>query len=546
MFTCVVVVVPPVVGRVVASLRLGRRLDSLAQEVQDMRRVLDGLQDVHLHDTQQPDGVAQADVADVLGRLDVVHSPPQDVVGLVLRHLLVERPAQGLGGHDRCGVRRIVLVLELQEELVETDVSLRLLHRIACILDLGPDRQLLLRIAGLLLRRHVGVHDNREEHIEKDEQDQELEAHDPDGCVVVVDQLHGVDVELTHEDPPAHHHRLVLVLEALDRLSEDNIGRGREAKENGGEDDQEVDNLHGRPRERADDDVQPRVRLERLEELHHQDECVPEHQQPQRQVFPCDLRADGVHVFDAGLVIRHRDDALNMVRRQVGPVFEDQCVQCGGRQHQDAFLELAADQEADLDPASDHHCAQDDRDPVDKVPELQVLDEAVEAAADRRDQLRRLGVEHSQQDCDEDRIHHDVRLVVVRVRLEGLHVDDDLHEAGLPEIKRHVAVGECLEVRVVVQRMGVQHRGILIDPAVSGEVLDLLVEVVQLQVVHQELAAVFRNAAPVALPGDCVVETPQGLALLARLGRRHLGLDELKAPDHLVVGRHATGVWKDV
>lgn len=146
-----------------------------------------------------------------------------------------------------------------------TSSTLRLLHRVARVLDLCPDRQLLGRLASLLLRGDVGVHDDGQEHVEQDKQHHELERHHPDRRVVVVDQLHIVNLELPHEDSPTHEHRLVLVLEALDGLTEDDIRGGGEAEENRGEDDEEVDDLHGRLGQRADDNVQPRIRLERLE-----------------------------------------------------------------------------------------------------------------------------------------------------------------------------------------------------------------------------------------------------------------------------------------
>mmetsp|Transcript_106033 Transcript_106033/g.295981 ORF Transcript_106033/g.295981 Transcript_106033/m.295981 type:complete len:239 (+) Transcript_106033:759-1475(+) len=232
---------------------------------------------------------------------------------------------------------RVLVVLELADQIPLVQVAARLAQRLASLVDLAPDRD---GVHVLGFGGGVRIDDDGQQQVQQDQEHQQLERQEPEICKKPSYYHHLFNIEIAHEDAKTHHGRLPLGAELLHAGPEYDVRGPRENEEDQREDQEEVYQIDECTGDRLNDDVQAGVRPEGLEKLHQQDEGIEEQDLPYHRV----LTLERIHLLVDRLNVRVQlgvgNDQLQLLGAPPGSVLKNGSVQLLDRQLRHCVLKV--------------------------------------------------------------------------------------------------------------------------------------------------------------------------------------------------------------
>mmetsp|Transcript_10168 Transcript_10168/g.30518 ORF Transcript_10168/g.30518 Transcript_10168/m.30518 type:complete len:579 (+) Transcript_10168:487-2223(+) len=330
-----------------------------------------------------------------------LRQPVHDELGLLHLHA-VEGLHQGLPGDLLPDVRGVILVPEPAQHGVEGDEALGVPRALDVVGRLLPDRGRVRRRAHVHDQPGVVVHDDGQQHVEDDERHKGGVGAEPRGQhpvrharteSLVGHRLVAVPTKVPQQGPEGRVRAVGERAELKEVVPKQDVPRDREAKENGHEYDEEVEELVAGLDERVGHQLQPGVGLEGLEELQHDGQDVDAHHDLHEREEPGDPDEALLCSLDDGGVQAHGGADERQPPR--APLLEhglDALCLCG---------EVVREPEHHVRPTHD------DARPVHKVPEPPILLAAPAGAGEPHvaQQLLHLCVGGESEEQDVDRVY---------------------------------------------------------------------------------------------------------------------------------------------
>mmetsp|Transcript_35292 Transcript_35292/g.76279 ORF Transcript_35292/g.76279 Transcript_35292/m.76279 type:complete len:367 (+) Transcript_35292:1341-2441(+) len=278
------------------------------------------------------------------------------------------------------------------------------------------------------------------------------------------------------------------------------------AKEDGQEDNGEMDHVHRAVIDGLHHNVQSRVRLKGLEKFHHQNEEVSKKEAPQYGMEVIDLPGQNEDLVDPEVQQHRINDLRHRVHRQKGLILQHPGIQFGLRNLANHSWQFHRDFVEEVKPDDHVHKASQNGCPIDQVPELEVILDAIHTSSDGRQQFFSLLMGHSQQNHDEEDIWNDVEPIAVGFRHPGLMIEPELQITTRLKIPLQTFKGEHVVMTVVEDSLVLKQRYPVVKPVRFREIAERELMYALLQVVRQYNILFCETSIAITLSSVGVVE----------------------------------------